>query len=282
VAVILLVLAAGSCVPGHHVKMLRDRRDSAGRLPLSVRAELPAGTMRVSMGRATDLYDLSFSYCRNHFRASSRFEAPGTGADARGTGVLEIEGTPIAPREGGEREPNLLNLQLRPGIPLDLRLSVGEGAMDLDLTALGIRRLALHGGTGPVTLRFKAGNSLELEQMRVVAGTGALQLEGLGWGQVTSFEFHGGSGAARLDWTGPGPAESAAFLDPGTGNLGLFFPADLGVALSGEGVPAGGSVPGFQSRGSGWVSSNWEASKRRLTLVLDPGGGRVTYTWMPG
>jgi hypothetical protein len=174
-----------------------------------------------------------------------------------------------------------MNLLLRPGVPLDLRLSVGQGSMDLDLTALGIERLILHTGAAEAKVRFEAGNSRELEQMRVVAGEGRVRVEGMGWGRVMSLEFHGGAGGADLDWSGPGPQEAAAFLDPGTGSLALSFPADLGVALSARGMGAGSSVQGFQARGAGWVSSNWEKADRHLTLVLDPGEGPVSYSWKP-
>jgi hypothetical protein len=282
VFVLLLLLPAG-CAPGHQVEMLSDRRATADSRSLVVRGDLPAGKMRVSMGTTAELYDLNFSYCRNHYRVLSRYEAEGARVGLPEASLLEIAG--VALREGvdsgGAREPNLLNLVLRPGIPLDLRFSVGEGEMDLDLTALGIRRMSLHGGTGPAKVRFQAGNSRELEQMRVVAGGGPVRLEGLGWGQVTSLEFHGGAGAARLDWNGPGPVEAAAFLDPGTGSLSLSFPADLGVALSGKGILSGSLAPGFRAQGAGWVSANWETSKRHLTLVLDPGEGAVGYSWGP-
>jgi hypothetical protein len=106
-------------------------------------------------------------------------------------------------------------------------------------------------------------------------------LEGLGWGQVRSLEFHGGAGGADLDWGGPGPAESAAFLDPGTGGLRLSFPRELGVALSGRGLRRGAEFQGFRQQGGGWISTNWEKAERHLTLVLDPGTGELRFLWKP-
>jgi len=282
VAVLTVFLLAG-CGLGHQVEMLRSSRPSIGLQTLAVRADLPAGKMEVSAGSPGTLYDVSLSYCRDHFRPLSRFEAEGSRAGLPGWSLLEIAALPLQGDSAADKgpEPNLMTLLLRPGVPLDLRLSVGRGEMDLDLTALGIARLAVHGGSGPTAVRFKAGNSRDMGQFRFVAGGGAVRLEGLGWGRVTSLEFHGGAGGATLDWSGPGPVEAAAFLDLGTGNLSLSFPADLGVILTGKGLPPGAEFQGFREQGGVWVSANAEKAKRRLTLVLDPGEGEIRFAWKP-
>ena len=281
-AAVTAVFLAG-CSLGHQVEMLRSTHPQVGLQPLAVRADLPAGKMEVSAGSPVALYDVSLSYCRDHFRPLSRFEEGGTRTGLPGWSLLEIAALPLRgdPAADTGSEPNLMTLLLRPGVPLDLRLSVGRGEMDLDLTALGVARLTAHGGSGPAAIQFKAGNSRDMEQFRFVAGGGAVRLEGLGWGRVTSLEFHGGAGGATLDWSGPGPAEAAAFLDPGTGNLSLSFPADLGVVLTGKGLRPGAEFQGFRAQGGVWVSANAEKAERRLTLVLDPGEGEIRFAWRP-
>ena len=279
----LATLILAGCGMGHRVEMIRSSRPSVGFQSLAVRADLPAGKMEVSAGSPEALYDASLSYCRDHFRPSSRFEAEGTRAGLPGWSLLEVAALPLQGEPGATttEEPNLMTLLLRPGVPLDLRLSVGRGEMDLDLTALGIARLAVHGGSGPAAVRFEAGNSRDRGLFRFVAGGGAVRLEGLGWGRVTSLEFHGGAGRATLDWSGPGPAEAAALLDPGTGSLSLTFPADLGVVLTGRGLRPGAEFQGFREQGGVWVSANLEKAVRRLTLVLDPGEGEIHFAWKP-
>jgi len=139
----------------------------------------------------------------------------------------------------------------------------------------------VHGGSGAAAVRFKGGNSRDMELFRFVAGGGPVILEGLGWGRVTSLEFHGGAGETAIDWSGPGPAEAAAFLDPGTGPLSLSFPADLGVVLTGKGLRHGTGFDGFVEQGGVWVSENQRKTARRLTLVLDPGAGEIRFAWKP-
>ncbi len=279
-AAVAVLLLAG-CGLGHRVEMHRSSRPSAGRRPLAVRADLPAGKMEASVGNPENLYDARLSYCRDHFRPWSRFEPDGIRAGLPGWSLLEIAALPLEPDAGpgAREEPNLLSLLLRPGVPLDLRLSVGRGEMDLDLTALGVARLTVHGGSGRTAIRFRAGNSAEMERLRFVGGGGPADLKGLGWGRVRSLEFHGGAGRSVLDWSGAGPSESAAFLDPGTGSVSLLFPADLGVTLSGKGIRPDTDFPGFRSQGGVWVSTNLESAGRRLTLVLDPGEGEIDFEW---
>jgi hypothetical protein len=282
-AVFLLACFMAACVPGHQVEMRTAGRHREGLRALAVRADLPAGKMRVSLGAPADLYRLRFSYCRNHFRVLNRFQPEGAEAGFPGKSLLEIAALPLNgdAAKAAAVEPNLMELLLCPGVPLDLRLSVGEGEMDLDLTALGVQSLLLHGGSGRTTVRFSAANSREMELMRFVAGPGPVRLEGLGWGEVRSLEFHGGAGEANLDWSGPGPQEAAAFLDPGTGGLRLSFPYDLGVRVSAVGEPPGIRSQGFRRQGAAWVSSNWLESGRHLSLVLDAGEGEVAYSWKP-
>lgn len=271
-------LALAGCGRTHHVEMLKSGPPPSGPAPLSVRADLPAGNIRLSAGSSRQLYDLAFSYCSSHFRAAQRFSQPGKAADLAGSGLLEIAAVPLG-RARPDREPNLMALRLRPGIPLDLRFSAGRGELDLDLTSLGVRRLSVHGGTGEARVRFEAGNSTDMELLRVVGGEGPVRLVGLGWGRVTSLEYHGGSGNAAIDWEGPGPREAAAFLNPGTGGLALSFPADLGVTLSGKGIREGRWTRLFQRSGGVWVSANASTSPRHLTIVLDPGAGDLDFRW---
>jgi hypothetical protein len=274
-------LALAGCGRTHHVEMLKSGPPRTGPAPLTVRADLPAGNLRLSAGSPNRLYDLAFSYCSSHFRAAERFWEPGRVAGLAGSALLEIAAVPIG-REVAEGEPNLMALRLRTGIPLDLRMSAGRGAIDLDLTSLGVRRLSVHGGTGAARVRFEAGNSADLELLRVVGGEGPVSLAGLGWGRVTSLEYHGGSGGAAIDWGGPGPREAAAFLDPGTGGLALSFPADLSVTLSGAGIREGSLTRFFHRAGGAWVSANASTASRRLTIVLDPGTVDVDFRWGRG
>jgi len=281
-ATLLLLLSA--CEEGHHVEMLQARRPASGLQFLVVRASLAAGKMEVSRGDPRVLYGLKLSYCRKHFRARSVFTPQGKTLEAVEGGLLTIaldptRGTPT--QACSRQEPNWLSLNLRPALPLDLRFDLGLGEAKLDLTALSVTRLTVHGGAGPTSIRFSAGNPQDLRLLRFVAGSGSVDLEGLGWGRVTSLEYHGGAGRSSLDWGGPGPDESAAFLDPGTGRLDLSFPADLGVSLAGGWVPPDPEPEGFRRRGEGWVSANWETAARHLTLVLEPGLAPVHFAWKP-
>jgi hypothetical protein len=277
----MLLLGFGACGWGHSVRMLRDSRPFERRQALTISAEIPAGTIRVERGGNENLYDLQFSYCRDHFSAQSRFtpEAPGAGG---GEGSqLRIAAREIQRNSHAAEEPNLILLKLRAGIALDLRLGTGSGALEADLTALSVGRLVLHGGTGPLRLVFHAGNPVDLNQLRVVAGTGAVQLEGLGWGSVTSLQFYGGAGKALLDFSGPGPEEAAAFLDPGTGGLELVFPKDLGVDVSGRGVDPASPPEGLVRGNSNWISPNYHMAPRHLTLILDRGSEALWFRWQP-
>ena len=280
-AVALLLLCTSACGWGHSVQMLRESRPFLRRHAMSVAAETPAGKIHLQRGGNQNLYELQFSYCREHFTAESRFSEAPPGTEGGVEDQLRIAARANEPPAHPEEEPNLMSLRLRPGIPLEIRLATGSGELEADLTALSVKRLVLHGGAGVLHLLFKAGNPLDLEQMKVVAGTGAVRLEGLGWGSVTSLQFYGGAGPAVLDFSGPGPEEVAAFVDPGTGGVEMVFPKDLGVEISGAGVDPGLPPEGFVKGSKTWVSSNFASAPRHLVLVLEQGGADLRFQWRP-
>ena len=280
-ALALMGLCLDACGWGHSVQMLREVRPFQRRQALTISAQSPAGTIRLQRGGTQNLYDLQFSYCRDHFTVESRFaESPAGPGQARGD-RLGIAAHEIQPVPHPEEEPNLMLLRLRPGVALDLRLGTGSGELRADLTALSVRRLVVHGGTGPLHLIFKAGNPVDLELLRVVAGTGAARLEGLGWGSVRSLQFYGGAGSATLDFSGPGPEEAAAFVDPGTGGVEMVFPKNLAVEVSGAGVDPESPPAGFLKGEKAWTSANREVAQRHLILVMDRGSEDLRFRWLP-
>ena len=275
-----LALGFVACGWGHSVEMLRDSHPFSRRQSLAIAAQTPAGTIRIERGGTKTLYDLQFSYCRNHFAVDSHFTRAAEAAGGAGS-TLNIAAREVRPAPHPEDEPNRMLLRLRSGTVLDLRLGTGSGALEADLTGLSVRRLVVHGGAGPLQLVFKAGNPVDLELLRVVAGTGADQLEGLGWGGVRSLQFYGGAGAAVLDFSGPGPREAAAFVDPGTGGVEMIFPKDLGVEVSGVGVDPEAPPEGLLQGGQTWVGPNHQVAQRHLTLILDRGGEDLRFRWLP-
>jgi hypothetical protein len=277
----LVALCLAACGWGHSVRMLRDARPFQRRQALAISAEVPAGKIQVQRGGVQNLYELQLSYCDNHFTARSQFTELPTGPGEVPGARLRVEVWELKGVSHPEEEPNLMLLRLRPGITLDLRLAAGVAEVQADLTALSVRRLVLHGGTEPLQLIFKAGNPVDLEQLRIVAGPGAVRLEGLGWGSVKSLQFYGGAGPATLDFSGPGPQEAAAFVDPGTGGIDLAFPKDLAVEVSGAGVNPESPPVGFLSGANTWVSANREVAPRHLILVLDGGSEDLRFRWLP-
>lgn len=279
-AMALAASLLGACGWGHPVRMLSESRPFSTRESMRVQVDLPAGTIRLERGAPQDLYRLQFSYCTSHTKPGALFSAGVSGDDPETWSRLGISAD-IAPGIDSDEEPNLVSLLLRTGIPLDLRVAGGGGRVELDLTALSVKSLAVHGASQSTHIAFKAGNPVELERMRVVSGSGEARLEGLGWGSVSSLQFYGGASPSRIDWSGPGPREAAAFVDAGTGDLELAFPKDLGVAISGTEIEAGRDAPeGMHREGRVWVSSDYAKAERHLTVVLERGAARLTVRWV--
>jgi hypothetical protein len=87
---------------------------------------------------------------------------------------------------------------------------------------------------------------------------------------------------STCDWGWePGPEETAALIDPGTGGLERVFPRDLGVEVSGRGVDPESPPEGFLKGVMNWISPNYRSAPRHLTLNLDRGGEELRFRWQP-
>jgi hypothetical protein len=101
----------------------------------------------------------------------------------------------------------------------------------------------------------------------------------LGWANLKSLQFYGGAGRARLDFSGPGPDEAAALLDPGAGDLELLLPTELSVEVTGFGVDPQSPPAGLVSGQESWLSPPSDAARRHLQVVLERKCSNLKVGW---
>lgn len=150
---------------------------------------------------------------------------------------------------------------LNPAIPLDLRLDLPSGAVNLDLSRLALRDLAIDGASGRSVVMLPAGDY----DLYYDVASGAVELTFPESGRQT-FNIDGGSG--RLSIMVPPSLASRIHVEDGSGAFSIddrFWSLESGdedVAI--------------------WVTDGYEDASNRVELFLDVASGAVQIEMMSG
>ncbi len=148
---------------------------------------------------------------------------------------------------------------LSPEIPLALKVDVGTGAVEMDLTGLSIDSLSVDGGTGRMDI------TLPEDSRRYI------------------FDLDVSTGATRI--LVPGGAALDINVDGGTGSLVIDVAEDAGVQVEVKDGGIGGFnlPPGFKKVRQGndedegvWENEAYASTTAPVRILLDIGTGSVT------
>lgn len=147
-------------------------------------------------------------------------------------------------------------LGLNPGVPLDLKLSIGAGSSDLNLTGLTLSSLSVDGGAGSITLSLADGDYTT--KVDVGAGSTRITLPENGRQQV---EIDGGAGSLTLLL--PPGREARIEVDKGAGSLNLDRTRFT-------------QVQGRSDKEGVWETAGYQRADDPLDIKIDIGAGSVT------
>lgn len=187
-----------------------------------------------------------------------RFDANVTGSEAtvylgeKNGGLFWLN-----PANWGSVQMDRWQLALHPQVALDLRLDVSAGAVELDLSELTLRELALDGGAGGMTVILPDGDydsDFEIE-------AGSLSLT-VGENGRQTIEIDGGAGSLTL--VVPSGREARIEVDDGAGS----FNVDNGRFTQ---------VSNGDDDNTVWQTANYNRSADDALLIqIDMGAGSVT------
>ncbi len=148
---------------------------------------------------------------------------------------------------------------LNPTIPLDLDVSSGTGAINLDLSTFQLTSLLVNSGTGSVDLVLPA--MADEYTARVETGTGAGRIRVLDAADVRLL-LNSGTGSMTIDV----PDGAAVRLQASVGTGSVNVPSSL-VRVSGE--------EGFIGDSGTWETADFDAAEQQITIEYDGGTGSL-------
>lgn len=144
---------------------------------------------------------------------------------------------------------------LSPRVPMDLRLDVGAGSVDLDLSALSLQELNLDGGAGSMQVSLPEGDYDTV--VDVGAGSADMTVAANGRQQI---DVDGGAGSLAIAI--PENRETRITVDDGLGSFNVDGRRFTHVSGDGdEGV---------------WETAGYKNTADPLDLIINVGAGSVT------
>jgi hypothetical protein len=175
------------------------------------------------------------------------------------------------------------DVELNPDVPTDLRLDVGSGRVNADLTGMALTALDLSGGSGHMEIDLPAPDMRYDASVDIGSGGMVMSIPG---GAQVDLDLNGGSGGVNMS-IGSG-ADVTVNLDLGSGGTRIDVPSGAAVRLIVEdsgsgGLSVGGGLEqvddaGDDERNTGtWETPGYDQADTHILITVDSmGSGHVS------
>ncbi len=195
-------------------------------------------------------------------------------------GELKIETKESSRWWGGknEKEKREWTLKFTDAIPIDLKIELGAGEGDIDLTGLKVQNLSISSGASSAELRCDEPNSVVAERVDIESGVSKFDAKNLCNLNFEKLNFSCGVGAYKLDFGGKLRRNGRVKVEVGLGSVTLYLPRELPARIEFEDHWfAGFDIDdGFRRIKKGLhETDNYRNADARLTIQLEAGLGSV-------
>lgn len=278
----LLLAACAGCVPDltswaeDGPSVTRNYSEpAAGDQVLLAEVDLKVGELQVGPGSQSEAYDLELRY--NEAMFSPRVDFERQDGKARLDIALEGGGRTSFRKMGN----SLIRLRVNPEVPLELTANTGVGSNTVDLSGLSLQQLRLQAGVGDTKVTMLHANRIHCDRVTIAAGVGGFELTGLGNFGFRSFDFRGGVGESRLDFSGDWNEIGEVSVEVGVGQVELRIPRSIGAEIRmNKGLFSDASLPEFRKEGNTYFSENLDRVDKVVRMRVQAGIGGVNVRWM--
>ena len=259
-------------------QVLARSRQVRGEENLRVSVEFASGFVALRPSVAGMLYQAEMTYDADHFDAKIRYDA-----SARRLNVsLSTRGTDAA-IDVDEDSPQRLGLALAPDVPIDLEMTMGATASDIELGGIALRWAEITTGASETTIQFSEPNTIACERFETSVGAARLTIENLGNAGCARMEVRGGVGDLTVDLTGSwGTQRNRLSITVGLGQLTIRIPTGLGVRVNLDRFLASFDRVGFSRQGGYYISDGYDSAPTKLDVDIEAVFGNVDVVWLDG
>jgi Cell wall-active antibiotics response 4TMS YvqF len=277
VALAVLALVAGATsASAQSMRSFSTFRQLHGETRLQVGLDYRAGGLRITPGRASELYRMDASYDEDRYSPTSTYDAASgivtLGLQPAGAGGLRVVSTRQLRQDA--------TVAFAPSVDLDLALALGAVQADIELGGLNLTALTMEAGASQAVVRFSEPNLSRCRAAEITAGAAELTVLGLGNSRCDRFSLEGGMGKVTLDFAGAWTSSTAAEIKMAMGELTLRLPRNVGVRLTLDRFLASFDPAGLVRTGSAFESPGYDRAERTLDIDLTTAVGGVKVEWV--
>jgi Cell wall-active antibiotics response 4TMS YvqF len=277
IALAVLALVAGATsVAAQSMRSFATFRQLHGETRLRASLDYRAGGLRITPGRATELYRMDASYDEDRYSPASTYDAAG--------GIVTLGLQPAG--EGGLRVVSTRQLRqdatvaFAPSVDLSLDLDLGAVQADLELGGLALSELTMEAGASQAVIRFSQPNLARCRAAEITAGAAELTVLGLGNSRCDRFTLEGGMGKVTLDFDGAWTSSTAADIKMAVGEVTLRLPRRVGVRLTLDRFLTSFDPAGLVRTGNAFQSPDYDRAERKLVIDVTTAVGGVQVEWV--
>jgi hypothetical protein len=276
VALAVLALVAGATsASAQSMRSFATFRQLHGETRLHATLDYRAGGLRITPGRASELYRMDASYDEDRYSPTSTYDAA--------SGIVTLGLQPAG--EGGLRVVSTRQLRqdatvaFAPSVDLDLDLALGAVQADIELGGLSLGELTMEAGASQAVVRFSEPNLSRCRAAEITTGAAELTVLGLGNSRCDRFALEGGMGKVTLDFAGAWTSSTAAEIKIAVGELTLRLPRKVGVRLTLDRFLASFDPAGLVRTGNAFQSPGYDQADRKLDIDVTTAVGGVRVEW---
>ncbi|HEY7612240.1 MAG TPA: LiaF domain-containing protein [Gemmatimonadales bacterium] len=275
-ALAVLALAAGATsASAQSMRSFATFRQLHGETRLRATLDYRAGGLRITPGRANELYRMDASYDENRYSPTSSYDA------ARGVVTLGLQSA----GEGGLRVVSTRQLRqdatvaFAPSVDLNLDLTLGAVQADIELGGLSLNALRMEAGASQAVVRFSEPNLSRCRGAEITAGAAELTVLELGNSRCDHLALEGGMGKVTLDFGGAWTSSTTAQIKMAVGELTLRLPRKVGVRLTLDRFLSSFEPAGLVRAGNAYESQGYDRTDRKLDIAVTTAVGGVKVEW---
>ena len=166
--------------------------------------------------------------------------------------------------------------QLPQKVPTDIKLELGLGKAEIDLSNLTLSNLDLECGLSEVRLVVRTLNPIRCRKVSIESGLSDFNAEGLGNLRPEHINIEVGLGSAYIDLTGEMVDDIEGNIEVGLGDIDLILSNNANVELEIEkSFLSDVDVTGLIKRDDKWVSPHWDKNLPTIEMGISVGLGDV-------
>jgi hypothetical protein len=243
-AALVLFAGCGEYVETGDLVVVERSLDRGAAESVEAIVEMGAGKLAIS-GGSRGLMDAEFVYNVDEWKPEVSYRETGDGGSLR---VKQPRGRGTSLGKNVRYE---WDLRLNDEVPMDLDVELGAGSGLLDL------------------------GSLNLQDLRVTAGAGELEVLLTGKPRVKDLQVQVGAGDVTVDLSGKWKDDLDADIKGGVGRLTLRLPSDVGVRVDADKGLGKINRGGLRKKGGAYVNDAYGESDVTLRIDCKAGIGSI-------